>query len=237
MRRDSQPGHVTICTYIYMRVHLYARAFLIHQAAHHRCTAWYTFMFTRARARVCVCVRLCEYTYVFKAWTGEVGPLCPSVVPSFLPSRNPPCLSRFPLPASRPIHPLSPSCLSFLSLFLSPTRECPSSHSPCPPDDRCFNVRPYMLGIPANERVSPPNIHTEAQTRRNLSENLSRLVLSGVRSGEADPAMSRRRKRGGGAGEMYLSSCLLIARRRWPPESSSWKTGMLVSIGLTHPAF
>lgn len=32
-----------------------------------------------------------------------------------------------------------------------------------------------MLGIPANERVSPPNIDTDAQTQRNLPENLSGL--------------------------------------------------------------
>lgn len=67
--------------------------------------------------------------------------------------------------------------LSF-SFFLRPASALPPTR--LVRDDRCFNVRPYMLGIPANERVSSPNIHTNAQTRRNLSENLSRLVLSGV---------------------------------------------------------
>lgn len=120
------------------------------------------YVYVRARALLrfpC----MCGCAYVSEAWTGEVGPLSASLsTPSFLPSRTP--LGSFYL--SPLVRPLSSSPL-VLSLFLSvsvylsvslppssSTRECPSSHSSCP-DDRRFNVRLYILGIPANERISP----------------------------------------------------------------------------------
>lgn len=79
-------------------------------------------MLARARTHT----RACGCTYMFKAWTGEVEPLCPSA-PSFFPSHNPPCLSipptsRLVHPPSR--HPARPFFHSF-SLYLSTTRGLP----------------------------------------------------------------------------------------------------------------
>lgn len=79
------------------------------------------YVYVGAGANAHSCVRM--HMYMFKAWTGEVGPLCLSV-PSFLPSHNPPCLS-IP-PTSRLSFTLSPlptrPFFHSFSFYLSTTR-------------------------------------------------------------------------------------------------------------------
>lgn len=85
-------------------------------------------MLARARTHT----RACGCTYMFEAWTGEVGPLCLSI-PSFLPSHSPPCLSIPPTslasfaPSPLPARPFFHSFSLSLSFYdpqsaLPPTR-------------------------------------------------------------------------------------------------------------------